>query len=199
MPAATAAVLKIVLEDVRPQVMRRIVVPGSIRLDRLHLAIQAVMPWTNSHLYEIRIGDVGFGEPDPEGIFDGPLDASKVKLATALADIGRKSFRYLYDFGDSWEHKVTVEKIVPDVAPPTYMLLDARGRCPPQDCGGPPGYERLLQVLADPGDPDHEDMTMWAGGPIDPRAADTRSLEANLEDLAKRWTPKPKRPRVKTA
>jgi hypothetical protein len=54
MSADTIARLKITLDDVRPAVLRRIEVPFDIRLDRLHLAIQAAMGWTNTHLYEIR-------------------------------------------------------------------------------------------------------------------------------------------------
>jgi hypothetical protein len=190
MPAAMVAVLKITLDDVAPQVMRRVVVPSNLRLDRLHLVIQAVMGWTNSHLYEIRIGDVGWGEPDPDGFYDGPLDAKTAKLASTLADAGRKTFKYIYDFGDGWDHTIKVEKIAPDIAGPTYLLLDAVGRCPPEDCGGPPGYERLLKTLADPDDEEHDDLLVWAGGPIDPRSVDIKALERDLERLAKRWAPR---------
>ena len=85
-------VLMITLDDVEPKVMRRIVVSADIRLDRLHLAIQAAMGWTNSHLYEFRIGGAGWGEPDPDGVYDGPLDAKKGRLRAALVDAGRKTF-----------------------------------------------------------------------------------------------------------
>ena len=84
MPTPSIAVLRITLDDVEPKVMRRIAVPANIRLDRLHLVIQAVMGWTNSHLYEFRIGGAGWGIPDPDGIYDGPMDASKARLNAAL-------------------------------------------------------------------------------------------------------------------
>jgi len=58
--------LKITLDDVEPKVVRRMEVPLTIRLDRLHLALQAALGWTNSHLYEIRAKDVGWGIPDPD-------------------------------------------------------------------------------------------------------------------------------------
>ena len=115
MPTPSVAVLKITLEDVEPTVMRRIVVPADIRLDRLHLVIQAAMGWTNSHLYEFRIGGAGWGEPDPDGLYDGPLEAKKGRLSAVLADAGRKTFSYLYDFGDSWSHTVKLEKIAPAI------------------------------------------------------------------------------------
>jgi len=89
MSAETIARLKITLDDVKPAVLRRIEVPLNIRLDRLHLAIQAAMGWSNSHLYEIRARDVGWGDPDPDG-GDGPLDARKARLVDVLEDVGTK-------------------------------------------------------------------------------------------------------------
>lgn len=190
MPTPSVAVLKITLDAVEPKVMRRIVVPADIRLDRLHLAIQAVMGWTNSHLYEFRIGDAGWGIPDPDGFYDGPMDARKARLGSALAEAGRNTFKYLYDFGDSWSHTVKVEKITPAIeATSTFLLLEAVGRCPPEDCGGPPGYERLLEILADPNDEEHDEMFTWCG-PFDPTRIDLPALQAILGRLARRWTPR---------
>jgi hypothetical protein len=74
MSADNIAYLKITLDEVKPPVLRRIEVPLTIRLDRLHLALQAAMGWTNSHLYEIRARDVSWGVPDASW-GDGPLDA----------------------------------------------------------------------------------------------------------------------------
>ena len=91
-------------------VLRRIEVPLGIRLDRLHLVIQAAMGWTDSHLYEIRAGDVGWGIPDPDW-GDGPLDARKARLVDVLEDVGVKTLKYLYDFGDGWEHTIKIERI----------------------------------------------------------------------------------------
>ena len=111
MTADTIARLKIALDDVRPAVLRRIEVPFNIRLDRLHLAIQAAMGWTNTHLYEIRARDVGWGIPDRDW-GNGPLDARKARLAAVLEDVGAKTLRYLYDFGDRWEHTIKVERLI---------------------------------------------------------------------------------------
>jgi Plasmid pRiA4b ORF-3-like protein len=189
------AVLKITLDHVEPKVTRRIVVPSDIRLDRLHLAIQAAMGWTNSHLYEFRIGGAGWGEPDPDGIYDGPLDARKARLAAVLADAGRKAFTYVYDFGDGWDHTIKLEKIAPAIdGEPTLLLLEAAGRCPPEDCGGPPGYERLLEILADPEDEEHDETLTWCGGPFDPTRPDLAALEAAVNRLARRWNPRPRAP-----
>lgn len=188
MPTPSVAVLKITLDDVRPTVMRRIVVPANIRLDRLHLVIQAAMGWTNSHLYEFRIGGAGWGEPDPDGGYDGPLDAKKGRLSAVLADAGRKTFSYLYDFGDAWSHTVKLEKIAPGIqGESNILLLDADGRCPPEDCGGAPGYENLLEILADPDHEEHEETLTWCGGRFDPARADRPVLEGSIERLTRRW------------
>jgi hypothetical protein len=107
MTSTSIARLKITLDDVKPAVVRRVEVPLTIRLDRLHLVLQAAMGWTNSHLYEIRARDVGWGMPDPDW-GDGPLDARKTRLLDVLEDTGVKTLKYLYDFGDGWEHTVKV-------------------------------------------------------------------------------------------
>src|ERR1700694_3314194 len=106
MSAATIARLKITLDHVKPTVLRRVEVPLSIGLDRLHLTIQAAMGWPNSNLYEILAGNArsGWGIPDPDGDM---LDAEKARLVDALEDT--RKLRYLYDFGDGWEHTIKVE------------------------------------------------------------------------------------------
>ena len=99
MRADTIACLKITLNDIETAVLRRIEVPFDIRFDHLHLVIQAAMGWTNTHLYEISARDVGGGA-------DGPLDARKAHLGDVLEDVGANTLRYLYDFGDGWEHTI---------------------------------------------------------------------------------------------
>src|SRR4249919_348731 len=117
MSADTIARLKITLADIKAAVLRRVDVPFDIRLDRLHLAIQAAMGWTNSHLYEIRAGDVGWGIPDPDW-GDGPLDARKALLNKVLEDVGTKTVKYIYDFGDGCT--ITIERLTDPVQGLTY-------------------------------------------------------------------------------
>ncbi|SDF12311.1 plasmid pRiA4b ORF-3 family protein, partial [Rhodospira trueperi] len=109
---APVARIKVVLDDVTPPVMRHLEIPLSLRLDRLHTVLQVAMGWTDSHLWEFRIKGIGFGIPDPDwGFGDGPLDARKAKLSDVLEDTGARSFKYLYDFGDGWEHSIRIEGI----------------------------------------------------------------------------------------
>ena len=129
MSAATIARLKITLDDVKPVVLRRVEVPFDIRLDRLHLTIQAAMGWTNSHLYEIRGGGVGWSTPDPDAGWGGDfMDARKARLGDILEDIGTKTLKYLYDFGDGWEHTIKIERLI-DPKPGMLSQLD-RGQGP---------------------------------------------------------------------
>jgi hypothetical protein len=198
MSADAIASLKITLDDVEPMVLRRIEVPLAIRLDRLHLVIQAAMGWTDSHLYEIRAGDVGWGIPDPDW-GDGPLDARKTRLVDVLEDIGVKTMRYLYDFGDGWEHTIKVERIGPAEPDTTYpRLIEATGRCPPEDVGGPPGYEEFTEAIADPQHERHAEMREWCGEDFDPNALDNEGHANALATLARQWARKHPVKRKKT-
>lgn len=194
MAQTSIARLKIVLDDVEPAVMRRIEVPLDLRLDRLHTVLQEAVGWTNSHLWEFRIRDIGFGIPDPEwGSGDGPIDARKTTLLAVIEDTGAQSFRYLYDFGDGWEHSIRIERIEPALADVGYpRLLAASGRCPPEDVGGPWGYQEFLEALADPKHERHGEMVEWWGDSFDPDDIDIDAIGAELLRLGKSWTRKPR-------
>ena len=195
--ASHIARLKITLDDVRPAVLRRVEVPVSILLSDLHLVIQTVMPWWNYHLYEFRVREVRWGVPDPE--FDWPgsprvLPAKKATLADLIGATGAKSLKYLYDFGDGWEHSVRIEKIIePETGASYPRLAGAKGRCPPEDAGGPPGYEAYLEAIGDPGHENHEDMIRWRGPGFDPETVDIAEIEMELTKLTRKWTRKPPR------
>ncbi len=171
--------LKVTLAVIKPPVWRRILVHASTPLDRLHEYIQAAFGWWNYHLYEFEIDRVRYGIPDPDWDVGPPVkQARRVKLGN-VADVG-DSFTYSYDFGDGWEHKITVEKSMP-------VAADGRRACPPEDCGGPWGYEELLQIIADPSHPEHQERATWAGewggGKLDPESFDTSEFEENLAFL----------------
>jgi Plasmid pRiA4b ORF-3-like protein len=197
--------LKITLDDVEPKVLHRIEVPASILLSDLHLVIQAAMPWWNYHLYEFRVREMRWGLPDPE--FDWPgsprvLPAKTFTLADLIGSTGAKTIKYLYDFGDGWEHAVKIEKIVEPEPGATYpRLVDAKGRCPPEDAGGPWGYADYLKAIADPSHENHEDMIRWRGPGFDPNTVDAADIEKEFAKLARKWArkatkppPKPKTP-----
>ena len=193
MSADTIARLKITLDDVEPKVLRRVDVPFDIRLDRLHLTIQAAMGWTNSHLYELRAGDVGWSMPYPDADWSGDfLDARKARLNDILEDIGTKKLIYIYDFGDGWEHTIKVERLA-DPAPGALYpcLIEVSGRCPPEDCGGPWGYAEMLEAIADPKHERHAELTEWIRDDFDPHADQAEWLTAEVDALARKWSRKP--------
>jgi len=201
MTADTIARLKITLDDVRPTVLRRLEVPLDIRIDRLHLTIQAAMAWTNSHLYELRAGSAGWSTPYPDADWDSDfLDARKARLGDILEDIGTKTLKYLYDFGDDWEHTIKIERLtIPEPGVLYPRLIEVKGRCPPEDCGGPWGYAELLEVINDPKHERHAELTEWIGDNFDPDAVDPQALTAEVAALAKKWSRKPAANRARPA
>jgi hypothetical protein len=121
------------------------------------------MGWSNSHLYEIRARDVRWGDPDPDG-GDGPLDARKVRLVDVIEDVGVKTLRYLYDFGDGWDHTIKIERVTDAVPGAAYpRLVEAAGRCPPEDVGGPWGYAGFLEAITNPKHERHLELMDWVG------------------------------------
>jgi len=159
---------------VKVPIWRTVHVPGEVTMRQLHEILQLTMGWQNAHLYEFRVDGVSYGEPDAE--FDTEAsDARRFRLAR-LAPTPGAQFIYLYDFGDGWEHEVVVEKILPPEPRVRYPLcLAGRGACPPEDVGGPWGYDEFLAAIRDPGHEQHDEILEWAGGPVDPELFDVRS------------------------
>ena len=163
--------LKVTLKYVEPPIWRRIEVPGSARLDDLHLMIQAAMGWDNCHLHDFRIGPRRYGIPDAD-FGTNFEDERKYRLAD-VAPTDDMRILYTYDFGDNWEHDVVVEKISPAETGVEYPRCVAGARaCPPEDVGSVPGYAQFLEAICDPGHEDHDDMIEWVGGEFDPEAFD---------------------------
>lgn len=150
--------LKVTLRDVRPPVWRRLIVPADISLDALHTVLQAAMGWYDCHLHLFRAGDREFAPPgDWEPVGE---DSTGVVLRDLAPGKGSRLI-YEYDFGDCWVHDILVEKVI-DQQCAQVRCLTGRRRCPPEDCGGPWGYEELRAALADPRHERHDEMRAWA-------------------------------------
>lgn len=188
--SAAVARLKITLDDVEPAVLRRIEVPFDIRFDRLHLILQAAIGWTDSHLYEIRARDIGWSSPSPDQDWASDfLDARKARLDEVLEDVATKTLKYLYDFGDGWEHTIKIERLIdpqPGVLYP--RLIEAKGHCPPEDVGGPWGYGEFLEAIADPGHERHRELKEWFADDFNPDVVDVQQLAEAVAELAQRWS-----------
>jgi len=172
--------LKVSLLDTKPPIWRRVLVDGGSTLDCVHKVIQAAFGWWNYHLHEFDVGGMRYGIPDlVEDWGDRPHDERRTRL-DAIAGEG-SSFQYTYDFGDGWDHRIIVEKVLSTASTATPACVDGRRACPPEDCGGTWGYRELLEILADPAHPEHDERKEWLGRPFDPEAFDPREFEDNLE------------------
>ncbi|MBC2712102.1 MAG: plasmid pRiA4b ORF-3 family protein [Desulfosarcina sp.] len=155
--------LKIRLLDIEPEIWRRFVVPGSITLDRLHDVIQIVMGWEDYHLYSFTIGKKRYTE-NPESREDG-ADDGRFRLVDLIKQKGR-TFDYRYDFGDCWEHEITIEDnryFNPELQT-TVACIEGERACPPEDVGGVPGYYKYYRGLIDPEHEEHNSYKTWYGG-----------------------------------
>ena len=146
--------LRVELVEVVPAVTRVIDVFAGVTLPELHELLQAALGWTDSHLHQFVAGDRRYGVPDDDSWDPEEQDEAAFKLT----DLPPR-FTYLYDFGDGWAHHVTV--LGPGADQPG--CVQGSGACPPEDCGGPSGYEQLLKVLADESHPEHLETATWAG------------------------------------
>ena len=163
---AAAYQLKISLLHSKPLIWRRIQVPATMKLSRLHEVIQLCMGWTDSHLHRFVIGNQYYGPKDLDDDWSEvkALDEYRFKLCDLKEDM-RKRCMYEYDFGDGWQHKIGLEKVVPpDEEPSAHpVLLAGKRACPPEDIGGIPGYEDFLEAVSDPENEEHEEMLEWYG------------------------------------
>ncbi len=158
--------LKIQLKNVtNPPVWRQIIIPDNYTFHQLHQLIQLIFGWENYHLYQF--SPKGYGShptitiPSKEDWEKPDMNALKTKLNKVFIK-EKQIFSYIYDFGDDWIHQITVEKILPDeIKKP--VCLSGKGACPPEDCGGPWGYENLKVILADPNHEEHLEMKEWLG------------------------------------
>jgi len=174
--------IKVILLEMNPPIWRQFVVPSSVTLHRLHLILQDVMGWTNSHLYRFQFGTKEYAEPDPDNEFY-ELDfknSRRTKLWQVVTKKG-STFQYEYDFGDSWTHMLLVESIFEGESGKQYPVCLAGERaCPPEDCGGTHGYAELLEIIKNPYHEQYQDMMTWVGGHFDPEAFDINTANLKL-------------------
>jgi hypothetical protein len=185
--AAEMLQIKITLLDVAPPIWRRVLVPPDLSLRRLHDTIQVTMGWYDQHLHEFEVGGRRYGEPADMADEFGPRAAkdSLVKLAT-LVERGVKCFLYTYDFGDDWRHEVVIERTLPAEPGAEYpRFVDGERRCPPEDCGGPPGFEAFLEAITDESHPEHAELLEWYGEAYDPNDIERETIVVQLSRIAR--------------
>jgi hypothetical protein len=166
--------LRVELEEVDPVVWRLVAIRASATLAVLHGVLQRAMGWQNYHMHEFEcvVGRVGVPDPDDHV---PRRDERRVQLRDVLG-APDDFLVYVYDFGDGWRHLVRLERIIHASTKDRYSMLIAGERaCPPEDVGGPPGYEDFLEAIADPGHDEHKSMLKWIGGEFDPDAFDPKA------------------------
>lgn len=180
------ATLRIELNDTDPPIWRVVEVPTSITLKVLHDVVQAAMGWFDYHLWEIVIDDQTYGLSMDE---DWGTMPRKVASRTRLRDVlvpGTTRINYTYDFGDNWEHTLIVSDVrAGDPATAYPRFVAGKRGCPPEDCGGIPGFYEMLEARADPEHPDHAEISEWLDG-YDPDELDDFPTKVALGRIAAR-------------
>lgn len=188
MPTPTSIYqIKVTLKDSKPPIWRRVLVSDSISLHRLHTILQIVMGWTNSHLHQFIINGEYYGEPEEEDGYSEELKNEKRYHLNQFVE--RKGFKFIYeyDFGDSWEHVVHVEAILPVEKGKQYpVCLEGKRACPLEDIGGVWGYDDFLKALAAPKHPEHDDIVEELGEDFDPEFFDMEDVNLGLRQFAAR-------------
>ena len=177
--------LRVALLDVRPSIWRRIHIDGRARLNAFHHVLQAAMGWSGAHLHRFDIREKHYGVPDPE--LDVEIHDERKYRLNQLLDVG-DTCDYLYDFGDSWRHRITVEAIE-DVDDPdswsggAWIEVGERA-CPPEDAGGSGQYQRFLEALEhEPYGAETKAFQEWAGLDFDPERFDRQAANAAIDRM----------------
>lgn len=189
MPDLVTYQLRIALKDTKPPIWRRVLVPPSLPLDRLHEVVQVAMGWIDVHLHMFVKGRQTYAVPNPWGDdwtlpgMPKTLDERKFRVDQVLKR-EKDWIGYQYDFGDHWEHRITLQKILPyDPAVRLPACTAGRKRCPPEDCGGVWGYYENLKVMQDPDHPEYEETREWMGEDFDPDELDLDEINACFATL----------------
>ena len=149
-----------------------------MNLGELSMLIQAAMGWDGGHMHAFEIGGLQYG--DPAWLEDGENE-DQMTIKKLMRD-GISRFGYTYDFGDNWDHAVLIEKKAPPPGSPRAPACVGGARaCPPEDCGGPPGYDGLIAALAAPDKPSSRELLEWAGEDFDPEYFSQEEVNARLK------------------
>ncbi|WP_237726504.1 plasmid pRiA4b ORF-3 family protein [Corallococcus coralloides] len=177
-------VLHVELIDIAPAIWRELHVRSDTPLSKLHAILQAAFGWTNSHMHVFedvsrqQYGHLAEGDADDFSLGGPPLLDERKYTVADLGQRARSVFGYIYDLGDDWVHRIRVKKVQPPESGRRYPACIAGARAaPPDDCGGTPGYEELLEALQDPEDEEHEELLEWVGGSFDPEAFDLKATD----------------------
>ncbi len=177
-------IFRVTLIGIKPIIWREREVPTTYSFWDHQVAIQDVMGWYDYHLHIFRVLNSETAEleeigiPDEEEARGGSqiLPGWEVAIGKHFLRPGDKAI-YEYDFGDGWEHEIILEQIADARKSVKYpRCLNGQRACPPEDCGGVPGYEHLLGFIKNPEHPEYKEMMEWLGDKFDPEDFDVDSV-----------------------
>jgi hypothetical protein len=174
--------IQIALRGLKPKIWRRILIPSDTLLSEFHEIIQITMGWENCHLHQfIKDGTYYSNENDAEAMFDSiNYQKKKTRLKSLLTSVKEKIV-YEYDFGDSWEHDIILEKIIPFDGNLRYPIcITGKMHCPAEDSGGIYGYSNMLEILAQPDHEEYSQYLEWLGDEFDPEYFDKDEINELL-------------------
>lgn len=177
--------IKVTLVGTEPAIWRRIVIPSTISFFDLHHILQISMGWKNSHLFEFQVGDYRIGYIDEEFEDSDELADALVVQADLLLDKEKSTSIYVYDFGDHWEHALEVERVEPANDRTLPVCIDGDMNCPPEDCGGIPGFRNILEILNDKKHPEYRETKTWVGRGYDAAKLDLDKINKQLPKYEK--------------
>lgn len=180
--------LHVQLCDIKPAIWRRLVVADNTSLAQLHRIIQAAMGWHNYHAYAFEIAGQRYGLPDADWAEDPTMDARRYTLGQLLQGQAL-AIRYLYDFGDGWLHRVKLEAVNPLDASQLLQMqqlpqcVGGRNACPPEDCGGVPGFADFVEAIGDKQHPLYKAARRLHNAAYDPKHFDVAAAQARVAAL----------------
>lgn len=179
---------KVTLRGSKPPIWRRFLISDDYTLSQLHEVLQIVMGWYNIHLH---LFEIHGGQYSANKNFEDVLPADMALGAFFLRE--KEKFEYVYDMGDSWEHILLVEKILPpDPATQHPVCLTGKLNCPLEDVGSIYGYYNVLEIIQNPTHPEYKHWKSWVPKNFDPEYFDLNSI--NLR-LTKKFKPSKKQPK----
>lgn len=157
------ALLRIELKRTKPLIWREFLIPYDFTFYQLHHALQIIMGWENYHLFEFTNDEFQIGvnyKDDPFAETESLIESHKLHIYEVLKKEGQQ-INYLYDFGDYWEHSLTLVQLLYDVSIPAPVCCEGEFNCPPEDVGGIPGFYGFLEELYDPKNPEKDELKEW--------------------------------------
>lgn len=160
--------IKISIMEIEPAIWRRLKIPGNITFQQLHQIIQAAFGWLDSHLYKFQFDKTIITTPDDDYAPGELYGEDKIELDSENTKINKffdayDNCEYDYDFGDSWYHKIIIEKRLKDTKRNNIPECTGGARFrPPEDVGGTGGYEDFIKIIKNKKNPERDEYLGWA-------------------------------------